>query len=72
MDQFKRGDFVILEKGWCKEYRGVLQVSAGKFGEIELIPGSEKPEENESAETLEPQSPPNWHLRPTLNEIRSK
>ncbi len=72
VDQFKRGDFVTLKKGWCKEYRGVLQVSSGKFGEIELILGSGKPKEKESAETLEPQRPPNWHLRPTLNEIRSK
>ena len=33
--QFKAGDKVRLTKGWCKEYRGQLQVSAGKFGKLE-------------------------------------
>jgi hypothetical protein len=32
---FKAGDVVKLTKGWCKEYRGQLQVSAGKFGKLE-------------------------------------
>jgi len=33
--QFKAGDKIRLTKGWCKEYRGQLQVSAGKFGKLE-------------------------------------
>ena len=33
--QFKAGDVVKLTKGWCKEYRGQLQVSVGKFGKLE-------------------------------------
>jgi replication factor A1 len=33
--KYKTGDRIRISKGWCKEYRGQLQVSAGKFGKIE-------------------------------------
>ena len=26
-----------IEKGWCKEYRGELQIGPGKFGKISVI-----------------------------------
>jgi replication factor A1 len=28
-------DVVTIKKGWCKEFRGQMQVSTGKFGTIE-------------------------------------
>ncbi|MBS3116013.1 hypothetical protein J4421_00275 [Candidatus Woesearchaeota archaeon] len=31
------GDKVHLSNGWCSEYKGEKQLSAGKFGKIEVI-----------------------------------
>ncbi|MBI2666701.1 hypothetical protein HYX13_03760, partial [Candidatus Woesearchaeota archaeon] len=31
------GDKIRLQNGWCSEYKGEKQVSAGKFGKIELV-----------------------------------
>jgi replication factor A1 len=31
------GDKVTIKKGWCKEFRGQMQVSTGKFGSIEKV-----------------------------------
>jgi replication factor A1 len=28
---------VVIKKGWCKEFRGQMQVSTGKFGTIEKV-----------------------------------
>jgi len=33
--QYNAGEDVIIRKGWCKEFRGQMQVSTGKFGTIE-------------------------------------
>jgi replication factor A1 len=32
--KFAANDAVVLKNGWCKDFRGQLQVSAGKFGTI--------------------------------------
>ncbi len=37
--QYKPGDIVKVTKGWCKEYQGQIQVSAGKFGTLEKVEG---------------------------------
>ncbi len=37
IDKIKEGDKIHLENGWCSEYQGEKQVSAGKFGKIEVI-----------------------------------
>lgn len=34
-DAFSQGDTVKIEKGWVSEYKGNLQLSAGKFGKIQ-------------------------------------
>ena len=51
--QFKAGDQVRLTKGWCKEYRGQLQVSAGKFGKIERV-GETSPAAQPAKAALKP------------------
>ncbi len=35
----KVGDKIHLQNGWCSEFRGTKQVSAGKAGKIEVIKG---------------------------------
>jgi len=73
VDVFEEGDFVVLKKGWCKEYNGVLQVSSGRFGEIDLIRRPLKEREKTGlAESLEVQMPMNSYLRPAINEIRCR
>lgn len=34
IDQVKKGDTIIIEGGWVKEYRGELQVSTGRSGKL--------------------------------------
>jgi replication factor A1 len=43
-DQVKVGDTVSIHNGWVSEYRGELQLSTGKFGQLEIVtPGAGKP-----------------------------
>jgi replication factor A1 len=35
------GDKIHLQNGWCSEYQGEKQLSAGKFGKIEVVEKSE-------------------------------
>ncbi len=37
IDKITEGDKIHLENGWCSEYQGEKQVSAGKFGKIEVV-----------------------------------
>ncbi|HLC88462.1 MAG TPA: DNA-binding protein [Candidatus Nanoarchaeia archaeon] len=37
IDKVKAGDKINLENGWCSEYKDQKQVSAGKFGKLEVI-----------------------------------
>ncbi len=36
VDKVKKGDTIVIENGWAKEYRGEIQVSTGKFGKLEV------------------------------------
>lgn len=36
-DRFSQGDNVQIENGWVSEYKGNLQLSAGKFGKISKV-----------------------------------
>ncbi len=37
IDKVKQGDKVKIENGWVSEFKGNLQVSAGKYGKLEVI-----------------------------------
>ncbi|HLD79930.1 MAG TPA: DNA-binding protein [Candidatus Nanoarchaeia archaeon] len=37
ISKIKVGDQIHLQNGWCSEFKGEKQVSAGKFGKIETI-----------------------------------
>ena len=37
IDKLKVGDKIRLQNGWCSEFKGAKQVSAGKFGKIEGV-----------------------------------
>lgn len=36
IDKFKAGDIIKITKGWVSEYKGRLQLSAGKGGKLEV------------------------------------
>ena len=36
-DTFAQGDNIKIEKGWVSEYKGNMQLSAGKFGKIQKV-----------------------------------
>jgi replication factor A1 len=37
VDKINQGDKIHLQNGWCSEYKGERQVSAGKFGKLEVV-----------------------------------
>ncbi|MBI2573676.1 hypothetical protein HYV86_07460 [Candidatus Woesearchaeota archaeon] len=37
VDSVKIGDKVQLQNGWCAEYKGEKQLSAGKFGKLVVV-----------------------------------
>src|SRR3990167_6437235 len=37
VDKVNVGDKIKLDNGWCSEYKGERQLSAGKFGKIEVV-----------------------------------
>ena len=37
IDQVSVGDKIQIQNGWCSDYKGELQLSAGKFGKIEIM-----------------------------------
>ena len=42
VDKVSVGDKVHVENGWCSEFKGEKQLSAGKFGKIEVLKKSDK------------------------------
>ena len=39
----KTGDTIKIIKGWAGEYQGKIQLSAGKFGKLEVLGGDAAP-----------------------------
>ncbi len=37
IEKVNQGDTITVVNGWCSEFRGERQLSAGKFGSIELV-----------------------------------
>lgn len=74
IDRFQEGDFVLIQRGWCKEYNGRIQVSAGKFGNIKLVTRPEKKKKDTSNARKLGTDPRNldWYLRPTLYALRTR
>ncbi len=49
VDKVSVGDRIHVENGWCSEYKGEKQVSAGKFGKIEVLGSTGKTEKAQPA-----------------------
>ncbi|MFT7615768.1 MAG: replication factor A1 [Candidatus Woesearchaeota archaeon] len=45
IDKVKTGDTIKITKGWTNEFQGKLQLSAGKFGQLEVVGASDAPAE---------------------------
>jgi len=67
IDKINQGDKIHLKNGWCSEFQGEKQISAGKFGEIEVLekapeqapePQEEQPQETPSKPETEPSEEP--------------
>ena len=43
VDKVNEGDRIKVENGWCSEYKGQKQLSAGKFGKIEIVEKKSSP-----------------------------
>jgi replication factor A1 len=39
IDRYSPGQKIRIINGWCKEYRGEIQVSSGKYGKVEVLSG---------------------------------
>ncbi|MCX6695647.1 MAG: OB-fold nucleic acid binding domain-containing protein [Candidatus Altiarchaeota archaeon] len=70
--KYKEGDVVVVKNGWCKEYKGQLQLSAGKFGTIVKTGEAEKASSNPETEEVKTRTVREKHIRPTLSEIRGQ
>ena len=42
IDKVNVGDKIKLENGWCSEFKEQKQVSAGKFGKLEVVEATNK------------------------------
>jgi len=67
---YKKGQIIQIKNGWCKEYQGRLQVSTGRYGEINLVkdadPGQEKQDEEGTVRCMRPR----LNHRPTICRLR--
>jgi len=36
IDRIKEGDKITIENGWVSEFKGAVQISAGKYGKINV------------------------------------
>lgn len=43
VNKVKTGDQIKISKGWVGEYQGKLQLSAGKFGKLEVLSSGNAP-----------------------------
>jgi len=50
VEKVKVGDKVHIENGWVGEWQGELQLSAGKFGKIEVVGKGDTPAEQPKEE----------------------
>jgi len=55
IDQVKKGDKVKISKGYVSEWQGELQLTAGKFGTLEIIEKGNAPEESEESKPEQPE-----------------
>ena len=37
ISQVKEGDKIVIEQGWCGDYKGTKQLSTGKFGKLTVL-----------------------------------
>jgi replication factor A1 len=37
IEKVKEGDKIKIENGWCNEYKGTMQLSAGKMGKLTVL-----------------------------------
>lgn len=51
IDQVKVGDMVKVSNGWVNEWQGELQLSAGRFGKLEVVGSGSG---NDASEDKEP------------------
>ncbi len=58
IDKVKKGDTIIIKNGYVNEWQGEMQLTTGRIGTLEVVPGTEKPEETaKQPETAEPEEP---------------
>lgn len=58
IDTVNQGDKIHLTNGWCSEFRAEKQLSAGKFGKIEIIEKASIPSTHSSASSATPSNIP--------------
>lgn len=47
------GDTIKITKGWAQDYQGKLQLSSGRFGQLEVVSQGEAPTEEPKEEAAE-------------------
>ncbi|MBN2454776.1 hypothetical protein JXB11_04485 [Candidatus Woesearchaeota archaeon] len=55
IDQVKKGDTVHIKNGFVSEWQGEKQLTSGRMGTLEVVPGAEKLVEEATGENGEPE-----------------
>ncbi|MBM3309484.1 MAG: hypothetical protein FJY77_04445 [Candidatus Altiarchaeales archaeon] len=56
-DRYSPGQKIRIINGWCKEYRGEIQVSSGKYGKVEVLSGGSGREAKKEEKTQKKKPP---------------
>lgn len=56
--KYSEGQRIRITNGWCKEYRGEIQVSSGKYGKTEILDGTGAETENAAPKAAPPKKKP--------------
>ena len=53
VDQVHAGDKIRITNGYCSEYQGELQLTTGRFGQLEVIGKADKKEQEATEDNFE-------------------
>ncbi len=69
VDQVNPGDKIMIKNGWASEYQGELQLSTGKYGNLEIVgKGTEPVAQKEATSATKPAAKPAPPRKPAVPE----
>lgn len=77
VDQVNAGDKITIKNGWASEYQGELQLSTGKFGQLEVVSKGSEPAKTTKAPTKpaparKPQVPEDYEEGGSVSDVEEE